>query len=45
VARSTFGRKGPVAYLLRLLVIAYLFFLVAWPVSLVVTNTFDEGLR
>ncbi|NPC42356.1 sulfate ABC transporter permease [Nocardioides sp. zg-1230] len=30
-------------YLLRLIVTAYLFFLVAWPVSLVVTNTFDDG--
>ncbi len=36
-------RKTPVTYLLRLLVTAYLFFLVAWPVSLVVTNTFDDG--
>lgn len=43
MASSTIGRRGPVAYLLRLLVIAYLFFLVAWPVSLVATNTFDEG--
>ena len=30
-------------YLLRFIVTAYLFFLVAWPVSLVVTNTFDDG--
>nr|WP_301539007.1 sulfate ABC transporter permease subunit [Nocardioides sp. zg-1230] len=29
--------------MLRLIVTAYLFFLVAWPVSLVVTNTFDDG--
>ncbi|WP_367650066.1 sulfate ABC transporter permease [Nocardioides sp. zg-1230] len=36
-------RKTPVTYLLRLIVTAYLFFLVAWPVSLVVTNTFDDG--
>ena len=36
-------RKGPMAYVLRILVIAYLFFLVAWPLSLVVTNTFDDG--
>lgn len=43
MASPTFGRRGPVAYLLRLLVVAYLFFLVAWPVSLVATNTFDEG--
>lgn len=37
-------RKTPVTYLLRFIVTAYLFFLVAWPVSLVVTNTFDDGL-
>ncbi|HEU4336107.1 MAG TPA: sulfate ABC transporter permease subunit [Nocardioides sp.] len=37
-------RKTPVTYLLRLIVAAYLFFLVAWPVSLVVTHTFDDGL-
>lgn len=36
-------RKTPVTYLLRFVVTAYLFFLVAWPVSLVVTNTFDNG--
>lgn len=30
-------------YGIRTLVIAYLFFLVAWPVSLVVLNTFDGG--
>jgi sulfate transport system permease protein len=37
-------RRTPVTYLLRIIVTAYLFFLVAWPVSLVVTNTFDDGL-
>ena len=37
-------RKTPVTYLLRFIVTAYLFFLVAWPVSLVVTHTFDDGL-
>lgn len=31
-------------YLLRLLAAAYLFLLVAWPVSLVAVNTFDDGL-
>jgi sulfate/thiosulfate transport system permease protein len=36
-------RKTPVTYLLRFIVTAYLFFLVAWPVSLVVTHTFDNG--
>lgn len=37
-------RKTPTTYVLRLIATAYLFFLVAWPVSLVVTNTFDGGL-
>ena len=32
-------RRGPVAYLLRLIVVVYLFFLVAWPVYLVAQNT------
>ncbi|WP_101525459.1 sulfate ABC transporter permease [Nocardioides houyundeii] len=32
-----------VKYLLRFIVIAYLFLLVAWPVALVATNTFDGG--
>ncbi|WP_286931258.1 MULTISPECIES: sulfate ABC transporter permease [Aeromicrobium] len=36
-------RKGPVTYVVRFAVIAYLFLLVAWPVSLVVTNTFENG--
>jgi sulfate/thiosulfate transport system permease protein len=36
-------RKTPVTYLFRFIVTAYLFFLVAWPVSLVVTHTFDNG--
>lgn len=31
-------------YLVRIFVILYLFLLVAWPVSLVVTNTFENGL-
>jgi sulfate transport system permease protein len=36
-------RRTPTTYVLRLLAAAYLFFLVAWPVSLIVTNTFDGG--
>lgn len=36
-------RKGPFAYLIRFLVVAYLFLLVAWPVALVATNTFEDG--
>ncbi len=37
------ARKTPVTYLMRFIVTAYLFFLVAWPVSLVATNTFADG--
>ena len=33
-----------VRWSLRLLVVAYLFFLVAWPSSLVVQRTFENGL-
>jgi sulfate transport system permease protein len=36
-------RKTPVTYVMRFVVTAYLFFLVAWPVSLVATNTFADG--
>ena len=36
-------RPTPTTYVLRLVATAYLFFLVAWPVSLVVTHTFDNG--
>lgn len=36
--------KTPVTYLFRLVVTAYLFLLVAWPVSLVVKNTFADGM-
>ncbi len=41
--RTARTRKGPVTYLMRAVVIVYLFLLVAWPVSLVVTNTFENG--
>jgi len=34
-----------VKYVLRLIVVAYLFLLVAWPVSLVAINTFDGGTQ
>jgi sulfate transport system permease protein len=37
------GKPGPGRWVLRLIVAAYLFFLVAWPVSLVVKNTFADG--
>lgn len=33
----------PTKYLLRVFVIAYLFFLVGWPVSLIVKHTFADG--
>lgn len=36
--------KTPTTYVLRIIATAYLFFLVAWPVSLVVTNTFANGV-
>ena len=38
-------RRTPTTYVLRTIAAAYLFFLVAWPVSLVVTHTFDDGLE
>ncbi|HEY0904241.1 MAG TPA: sulfate ABC transporter permease subunit [Marmoricola sp.] len=41
--RRTRHARGPVTYGLRLLVIVYLFLLVAWPVALVATNTFENG--
>lgn len=37
------SRPGIGRYLLRFAVIAYLFFLIAWPVSLVAKNTFADG--
>jgi sulfate transport system permease protein len=36
-------RKGPFTYALRFSVITYLALLVAWPVALVVTHTFEGG--
>jgi sulfate/thiosulfate transport system permease protein len=44
-ATLTRHRKGPLTYVLRTFVVAYLFLLVAWPVSLVVSNTFENGLE
>ncbi|MET7400569.1 sulfate ABC transporter permease subunit [Dactylosporangium sp. NPDC005572] len=43
--RAWTRRKGPTAYLLRLIVVAYLFFLVAWPVYLVGQNAFKDGFE
>ncbi|GAB3025236.1 sulfate ABC transporter permease subunit CysW [Nocardioides flavus (ex Wang et al. 2016)] len=37
-------RKTPTTYALRAIATVYLFLLVAWPVSLVVTNTFADGV-
>jgi sulfate transport system permease protein len=37
-------RRHPITYVLRLVVVAYVFFLVAWPTALVATNAFDGGL-
>lgn len=36
--------RGPLTYGLRTFAIVYLFLLVAWPVALVVTHTFEHGL-
>jgi sulfate transport system permease protein len=46
VARPTNHRdhRGPLTYVRRFVVIAYLFLIVVWPVSLVVKNTFTGGL-
>ncbi len=41
--RPTRRQRGPVTYLLRFLAIAYVFFLVAWPLGLIVKSTFAEG--
>ena len=38
-------RRGVGTYVLRTFVIVYLFFLVAWPVSLVAQRTFEGGLE
>lgn len=44
-ARRTRHPKGPFTYALRLFVIGYLVLLVAWPVALVVTHTFEHGFE
>lgn len=41
--RGAARRRTPLTYVLRVVVAVYLFFLVAWPVSLVVKNTFADG--
>ena len=42
-ARRTWKRRSWTTYLLRTVVITYLFFLVVWPVGLIVEETFAEG--
>ncbi|NPC98521.1 sulfate ABC transporter permease [Nocardioides sp. zg-DK7169] len=42
--RRRWRPKSPATYLIRLVVVVYLVLLVAWPVALVATNTFDGGL-
>lgn len=43
VTASRPAERGPITYLLRAIVIGYLFFLVVWPVSLVGRATFSDG--
>lgn len=43
MARTVLTQRGPGTYIRRSIVIIYLFFLVIWPVSLVVTRTFSDG--
>jgi sulfate transport system permease protein len=37
-------RRGPLTYVLRTVAVVYLFFLVIWPLSVVVRNTFRAGV-
>lgn len=39
------ARATPLTWVFRVVVVAYLFFLVAWPVSLVARNTFTDGFE
>jgi sulfate transport system permease protein len=43
VASRVVHRRGPGTYVFRLITIAYLFLLVAWPLGLVVKSTFADG--
>ena len=43
-SRLTRHQRGPVTYVVRAVVVVYLLLLIIWPVSLVVTNTFANGL-
>ena len=42
--RAVVRTPAPLRWLLRVVTVGYLFMLVAWPVSLVVRNTFEGGL-
>lgn len=42
-ARPKVRRGGPLTYVFRAVVVAYLFLLVAWPVSLIAEQTFADG--
>jgi sulfate transport system permease protein len=42
-ARASRHTRGPVTYTLRVIVVAYLFLLVAWPLYLVAKNAFADG--
>jgi len=44
-ARLSTRRRRPTTYLFRLIVTAYLFFLVAWPLTLVVKNACTDGFE
>ena len=44
-ARLSTRRRRPTTYLFRFIVTAYLFFLVAWPLTLVVKNAFADGFE
>lgn len=44
MSRTKLGKKSAGTYLRRSIVVAYLFLLVVWPVSLVGIKTFDGGL-
>jgi sulfate/thiosulfate transport system permease protein len=43
VASSVRAHRGPATYVRRVVVVAYLFLLVAWPVGLIARETFRDG--
>ncbi|MCU1358109.1 MAG: sulfate transporter, inner rane subunit [Acidimicrobiales bacterium] len=44
-SRARRGRRRPVEYAFRAIAVAYVFFLVVWPVGLVGVKTFSKGLK